>query len=146
MWYSFQKHCPQPTVQVRHAGRQQEQPDKETFFFGRRLAQPGRDDRDEQVDADQRVHEPQVSGQRREVQEYPRQVFERGCSVDLPPQHRQGAIKYHEYEKRRQDADATPAVELPHGLPFLHRCKKKSGDYYKQWHGHTRETVVHRHP
>ena len=45
-------HFPEPTVQVRHTGRQEEQSDKETFFFGRCLAQPGRDNRDEQINAD----------------------------------------------------------------------------------------------
>ena len=38
--------------------RQEKQPDKETFFFDRHSAQPGRDDRNKQVNADQGIHKP----------------------------------------------------------------------------------------
>ena len=51
-------HFSEPTVQIWHTGRQEKQPDKETFFFDRHSAQPGRDDRNKQVNADQGIHKP----------------------------------------------------------------------------------------
>ena len=53
----------EPAVEIRHTGRKQEQTNEKPFFFSRSFTQPRRYDGDEQIKADQRIHEPQVFGQ-----------------------------------------------------------------------------------
>ena len=57
------------TVQVRHTRRQEEQSDKETLFTGSGFFKPGRNDRNKQIQTDQRIHEPEMPGQCREIQQ-----------------------------------------------------------------------------
>ena len=135
-----------PTVEVRHTCGQEEQTYKETFLSGRSLAEPGRNDGNEQVKAEKRIHEPQMPRQRREIKEYARQVGNGTLQRKLPPKQRKSAVKNHENEERRQYAQGTLAVEVPRTLPFLHRREQKRRNNHEQRNRHTRETVIHRHP
>ena len=46
-------------------------------------------------------------------------------------------LKLLEYEKRWKDAKTALAIELPHRLLFLHRCKQEGRDYHEQGYCHT---------
>ena len=50
-----------PSVQVRNAGGEEEKADEESFFPSAGLLKPRRNDRDEQVDAYQWIHEPEMA-------------------------------------------------------------------------------------
>ena len=135
-----------PAVEVGHACRYEEQRDEEPLLACRGALKPGRDYGYEEVDAYERVHEPQVSGQRREVQRQAGDVVQRCCRVDLSPQQRQGAVQDHEYDKRWQYALCAAAVELPRRLPGGHGHEQVCRYDDEQRHRHARETVVERYP
>ena len=139
-------HLAAPAVEVGHAGGHEEEADEEPLLPCRGLLQPWRDEGDEEVEAEERIHEPQVSGHRREVERQAQQVGERLIHGQLSPQQGQGAVKNHEHEEGWQDSRGTLAVELPHGLPLPHGREQIGGHDDEQWHRHSREPVVERHP
>ena len=143
---TFSPQLTEPAVQVGHAGGQGEQGDEEAFFFGCCFAQPGGDDGDEEVEADERVHEPQVAGQAGEVQQEARQVAGGRCAVNLSPQQGQRAVQQHEQDGGGTYAQEALAVELPHALSFLHGHQQVGGDNHEQGDGHARKAVVQGYP
>ena len=139
-------HLAAPAVKIGYACRDEEQQDEEPLLACCGAFEPRRDYGDEEIYAYERVHEPQMSCQRWEVQQQPREVACRCCGVDLPPEQRQGAVEYHEDKERRQYAFCAAAVELPRGLCGGHGHEQICRDDDEQRHRHTRETIVERYP
>ena len=129
-----------------HAGAHGKEQQEEAFLAGGSLPDPGRNHGDEQVEANEGVHEPQVAGQGGEVEQQAREVGPAGVPSYLPPQHGQGAIEHGKDEHGRKDAHEAAAVECPHRLAFPHGHEQVGRHNHEQGHRHAGESVVDRHP
>ncbi len=78
-------HLAAEAVEEGNAGAQGEEQQEEAFLGSRGLAQPGRHNGDEQIDADERIHEPEVAGQGGEVEQNAAQVLAGGVPANLAP-------------------------------------------------------------
>lgn len=108
-------------VEVGHTCGEREEADEEKLLFSRRFAQPWRDYRDDEVEADERIHKPEMTGKGGEVERYTGEVVQ-GCrSIDLSPEHGQCAVEDQETNEGRQDAQGAVTVERPHAFAFFHR-------------------------
>ena len=114
-----------PMVDPGDEGRSDEQPDKHSFFPRRGPLKPGRNDRNDQVQSDQRVHEPKMSRHRREIERQHLQVSCRLTPVHPAEKGREDDIKQQERDRRRKNSREAPAVETAHGLAGLQRHEEE---------------------
>ena len=122
-------------VQPGHGRREDEDVEEQTFVLCGSLLEPRRHDGDDEVEADEGVHEPEMSGHRREVPGQTAQVVHRRLPRHAAPSQRQEAVEEHEDNHRRQDAEEAPAVEVGHAHARLHRHKQESADGHKERYG-----------
>ena len=127
-------HLAAEAVEEGNAGADGEEQQEEALFGSSGLAQPGRHDGDNQIDADERVHEPEVSGQGGEVEQQAAQVLAGGVPADLSPCHGQGGIEHKEDEEGGQDAQETFLVKLPGGHFLAHGRQQEGGHNHEQGH------------
>ena len=135
-------HLSEEAVEIWHKGGDKEEADEETFLPGRGFSKPRRYDGDEEVEADEGIHEPQMAGKRREIERYAREIAHRCLTVDLIPQHRHSGIDHHEEQKRRKNPPGPSLIKLHRCLPLLHGHKQERRDYHEERHRHARESVI----
>ncbi len=135
------------TVDPGNEGRQDKEPEEDALLLRGRFFQPGRYDRNDQVDADERVHEPEVSAHRREVEGQALQVGKGLLPGHPAPRQWQESVDEHERQHRRKDAQKAAAIELHHSLAGFHRHQQEGRHDHKERHaGPADETVVESHP
>ena len=139
-------HLAAEAVEEGNAGAQGEEQQEEAFLGSRGLAQPGRHNGDEQIDADEGIHEPEVAGQGGEVEQNAAQVLAGGVPANLSPCHGQGGIEYKEGEERGQNAHEAAFVELPGSGLLAHGSQQEGGYNHEQGYGHAGEPVIDGYP
>ena len=117
------------------------------FVLRAGLFEPGRHHGDDEVDADEWVHEPQMARDGREVERHHLQVVQGLFLRCASPSQRQHGIEQQEAHKGWQDAQEAPAIELPHGHTFAHRNEQEGRHDHEQRHGDTpEETIIDGYP
>ena len=117
------------------------------FVFRAGLFEPGRNHGYDKVDTDERVHEPQMTAPKREVEGHHLQLLDSFIPCQFAPSGWQYGIQHQEADEGRQDAQETTMIELDHRHPRLHRHQQEGRDYHKQRHGYApEETVIDRYP
>ena len=139
-------HLAAEAVEEGYAGADGEEKQEEALFGCSGLSKPGRYDGNEEVKADERIDEPEVAGQRWEIEQDAAEVLLCGVPTNLSPQHGQGGVENVEDEHRRQNAEEAALVELPRGLLLAHGCQQKCGHNHEQGDRHTRETIIDGYP
>ena len=135
------------TVYPRNEGAETEYAQKDQLLLGAGLLEPGRNDWYYEVKADQRVHEPQMSGHGREVERQMLQVGERLLNAHSAPEQGQQAVQQREEDPGREYAREAFFVEAAHPCPRLHRHEQEGGGNHEQRDaGPGHEAVVECHP
>ena len=121
--------------------------DKDSFVLCRSPFKPWRHHRDDQVQAYERVHEPQVAGHRREVERQPFEVGEGLLPLHSAPQQRKEGVEHHEHQHRREYPGESLSVELSHRHSVLHRDQQECRhDHEKRNAGPCHKSVIERYP
>ena len=135
------------TVNPRDEGGNSEKSEEYELILCRCPLQPRRPHRNNEIEADERVHKPQVPRHGRKVERQQLQVGKRLFPGHSSPRERQQGIEQEKAGHRREYAQKTPLVELPHTDSLFHRHQQKSRYYHKQRHGNPpAEPVVEGHP
>ena len=117
------------------------------FLAGSGPLKPRRNDRDDEIDAYQRIHEPQMAGYRRKVERHHHQRFQGFTPCHGAPQGGKNGIQDKEYYKWRKNAKEAATVELTHRHVTADRDKEEGGDNHKQGDGDAaEESVIDRDP
>ena len=122
-------------VQPRHGRGEDKYPDEYLLLLCRSLLKPRRHDGNNQVEADEWIHEPEVAGHRGEVPRQAAEVGPRRLPCHAAPSQGQEAVQQHEDNHRGQDAQETATIEVGHAGARLHRHEQKGTDGHEQWHG-----------
>ena len=135
------------TVQPGHRRREDKDVEEQAFVLCGSFLEPRRHDGDDEVKADEGIHEPEMSCHRREVPRQTAQVVHRCLPRHAAPSQRKETVEEHEDNHRRQDAEEATAVEVAHAHARLHRHEQECADSHKERYGDaTKGSVVEGYP
>ena len=131
----------------RRERRDEKQRQEHPFVARRRLFEPRRHHRNDEIDADERIHKPQMARHRWEIERQTSEVGKRLLPRHSTPSKRQERVGKHKHQHRRHHAQQATAVERRHSVALLHRHKQECRNYHKQRHTYASErAIVESHP
>ena len=122
------------SAQERHECADDKKGYEAKLFLRLALLKPGRDNGDNQIKADERIHKPEDATHGSEIPGYGLQVSHALFPIHGAPEQRYQGVCHQEEDEGRQDVQEPTLIERTHGLTGLHRHQQISRYHHKQRH------------